>query len=234
VIAEHPPLRLSVPAYFHPAREADCWARLKAGCAAGAVEVVVVNPDSGVGAAPDDAYREGCAALRQQGLTLAGYVDTAYASRPLAHVLAEARAYAQIYGVTAVFADQVTSSRIDIGYYRRLCWMLRAAGATLVVLNPGVAPDPEYLDLADVVVTFEGPWDSYADQELLPARRRSATTWHLVHSTPAEAQARGIDTAHTRGASHVYVTEATLPNPWDGLPDVWDVHVAIGATAECA
>ncbi|MGE3289599.1 MAG: spherulation-specific family 4 protein [Pseudonocardia sp.] len=222
-----------MPAYFHPVREADSWARLDAACARDDVGIVVINPDSGFGTTADDAYRWACSSLCRSGTTVAGYVDTAYASRPHADVVAEVRAYVASYGVGAAFLDQVTSTRVELPYYRELVRSIRRAGVGRVVLNPGVGPDRGYLEIADVVVTFEGPWAAYAAEDRLPARRRrrSAATWHLVHSTPPREQGRVIDAARRRGAAHVYVTERTLPNPWDRLPARWESHPGPGGSA---
>ncbi len=212
---------VAVPAYFHPHREAGDWSRLVRGCG-GAVRIVVVNPDTGVGAASDPAYRPACARLRHRGAVVAGYIDTAYTDRPVRDVLAEAAAYRANYALTAVFADQVTSGPLGFGYYRELADGLRAQGVDQILLNPGVQPSPAYLELADVVVTFEGSWAHYCDRT---SRRRAdrgrARTWHLVHSTPPAVQDRAVRTALARGATYVYATEHTLPNPWCGLPARW-------------
>jgi hypothetical protein len=212
---------MGIPAYFHPDWAADAWTHLLGDGPAHAIGVVVINPASGFGAGRDDAYGAVCArSLSRAGRTTAGYVDTAYASRPLTALLDEVAAYRVAYGLSCAFLDQVASGRSDLPYYRRLVNRLRMEG-TSVILNPGVAPDPEYLDLAEVVVTFEGSWASYqdgADERRLPRR---AATWHLVHSTPVGERDATIRTATARGASYVYVTERTMPNPWDRLPAQW-------------
>jgi hypothetical protein len=58
-----------------------------------------------------------------------------------------------------------------------------------VVLNPGVVPARGYFDLADIVVTFEGPVDGYAG---------------AVRRMPA--------------AGYFYATSGTLPDPWSAVP----------------
>jgi spherulation-specific family 4 protein len=212
---------LGVPAYFHPVWDAGAWAAL-AGVPDASVGLVVINPASGFGAAPDQAYRSLCESPRLRNM-LAGYVDSAYSGRPLPDVLAEAVAYRRYYGITAVFIDQVTSGLQGVRYYRRLGEELRKRGTCRLVLNPGVVPRLEYFDLADVVVTFEGTWTAYRSHDLLiataPARR--AATWHLVHTTPVEHHVLSLRMAAARGASYAYVTERTMPNPWDELPASW-------------
>jgi hypothetical protein len=214
-------VRIGVPAYFHPSWAAGAWAALDAVPDA-SVGLVVLNPASGPGAAPDEAYRSLCTSPRLRNV-VTGYIDSAYGGRPLADVLAEAAAYRRFYGITSVFVDQVPSGLRGVPYYRELGAELRRCGTSRLVLNPGVVPQPEYLDLADVVVTFEGPWTAYRSHlppiRAVPGRR--AATWHLVHSTPVEHHVLSLRMAAARGASYAYVTERTMPNPWDALPASW-------------
>jgi hypothetical protein len=203
-------VNLGVPAYFHPEREAADWARLRA--AGDRVGVVVINPGNGPGAG-DPAYRR---AVRGLPGLVAGYVDTAYATRPLADVLRDAAAHRRLHGVTAVFADRVTSAAADLPHYAELA----AALPGPLVLNPGVRPDPAYLGLADVVVTFEGPWSAHrALRGPDPVGR--ARTWHLVHGVPAAEHDRTLARAADLGAAHACAHDRTMPNPWGALPARW-------------
>jgi Spherulation-specific family 4 len=213
---------LAVPAYFHPARDAATWALLTRRAAE--VGLVVVNPSSGVGAATDPAYLGiGAGPWRS---TVVGYVDTAYARRALDDVADEAAAYARRYGVGSVFLDQVTSGPLDLPHYRELARRLRAAGAQRVVLNPGTVPHPGYLEIADVVVTFEDTAQRYRQWRPAAAPVGLAATCHLVHGAPVATHRDVLVKAARLGAGYAFVTDRTLPNPWDGLPGGW------AATAE--
>jgi hypothetical protein len=204
---------LAVPAYFHPVRESADWARL---CTSPGLGLVVVNPCSGAGATADPAYRPVCAALHARPeVLLAGYVDTAYGTRPAADVLAEAARYGRFYGIGAVFLDQVSSGADALDHYADVVARLRAGGAAAVVLNPGVAPHPGYRALADVVVTFEGPWSAYCHRA--PDPPGPGRTCHLVHATPDGLLATAWRRARDLGAGLAYATSRRLPNPWDGF-----------------
>ena len=207
--------RPAVPAYFHPARDAGTWELL----GRRQVDLVVVNPCSGVGAAIDPAYVDVRAGRLR--CTIAGYIDTAYARRPIVEVVGEAVTYARRYGVGSVFLDQVTSGAADLPHYRELTRRLRSAGVGRVVLNPGTVPDDGYFGIADVVVTFEDTAERYRcwDPGVVPTG--PAVTWHLVHGAPADTHVHTLATAARRGATYAYVTDRTLPNPWDGLPAGW-------------
>ncbi|MFR9801581.1 spherulation-specific family 4 protein [Pseudonocardia sp. RS010] len=207
-----------VPAYFHPDREAADWAVLTAGARAGTVDIVVINPASGAGSGADPAYRRACAGLAGTGVVVAGYVDTAYGTRSAGEIVAEARAYTQRYGVRGVFADQVPSGHDHLPAYAALAARLRAAGCGPLLINPGVRPDERYLEIADVVVTFEGTWEAYRAQRPVETGTGRARTWHLVHGTPEGMIEDTREWVRAAGADHGYVTDRRLPNPWDGLP----------------
>jgi Spherulation-specific family 4 len=210
-------VRLAVPAYFHPDRDAATWALLAQ--RASEIGLVVVNPCSGVGAVTDPAYL-GLGTGRWRS-TVVGYVDTAYARRELDDVADEAAAYARRYGVGSVFLDQVSSGPADLPHYRELARRLRTAGAQRVVLNPGTVPHPGYLEIADVVVTFEDTAERYRRWRPPALPTGPAATCHLVHGAPAATHRDVLVRAAQLGAGYAYVTDRTLPNPWDALPCGW-------------
>jgi hypothetical protein len=48
----------------------------------------------------------------------------------------------------------------------------------------------------------------------------------IVHSVPdVDTMKSYIDLAVARGIGYVYVTDDTLPNPYDSLPSYWQVEV---------
>ena len=190
-MSDEPISRLLVPAYVHPEADPASWAAL---CAAAArLRAVVVNPASGAGTAPDPAYATARAGL--SGTRVLGYVDTDYGRRPHAAIVAEIARYRAWYAVDGVFLDQTPTDPETLPHYARLAIAARSLGAPFVALNPGVPPHPSYLDLADLVVTFEGPWTSYGD-------RAADAGCHLVYAAPPDARVHG------------YATPGELPNPW--------------------
>ena len=158
-----------------------------------------------------------------------GYVDTDYATRPLATVKTEIARWRTFYGIRDVFFDQAEShvgpggSLID--YYRSLHAYVHAGGGT-VMLNPGVVPDPTYVEAADAIVTFEGSAASYGDASFprwtadLPDRAIA----HLVYATTAAEQAAIVQRAHQLGAGSIFVTDDALSNPYDSLPSYYELE----------
>ncbi|WP_328806214.1 spherulation-specific family 4 protein [Streptacidiphilus fuscans] len=193
--------RILVPAYFHPAVEPDAWAALRR--AARRLTAVVLNPASGPGDAPDPAYTQVRAGLRETRVL--GYVDTDYGRRPHGEVVAEIERHRAWYDVDGVFLDQTLAGPDGVAYYARLGVAARSLGAGFVALNPGTRVHWAYHDLADLVVTFEGSWDTYRG---LPGQDGDIAPFdpdrdcHLVHAAPPDAPVHG------------YATPGTLPNPW--------------------
>jgi hypothetical protein len=180
--------------------------------------VLIVNPANGPGEAGSRAYRRAIARARASGAQVLGYVPTTYAARPEADVEADVARYRDWYGVDGIFLDEVTHDDAHLPYYSSLSHRVRSGG--LLVLNPGTVPARGYFALADVVVTFEGPYAEYAARlaqqpewldEIAPAQ-----TAHLVYATSKE-QAIALFAAPARAGS-LYVTAGALPNPWGTPP----------------
>lgn len=229
--------RFAVPAYFHPSVRPGDWHALAA--IGPALAFAIMNPDSGPGEAADPRYRPAVEAVHEAGGRVIGYVDTAYAQRSGAAVLRDLTAYQSWYGLRGGFLDQVASGPEHVAHYRRVAQTARRLGLDFLVANPGVAPAPEYADIFDVVVTFEGPWVAYSDHKVMDhkvvdhkvvhqtiadhtvadwMRRLPAERFcHLVHSAPAGAARSVVDGAADRHAGTVYATELTGANPWAAL-----------------
>ncbi|MEV7617345.1 spherulation-specific family 4 protein [Streptomyces sp. NPDC089799] len=208
-------MSLLVPLYVHPAEDPGAWARLIR--AADRTHAVVLNPASGPGPRPDPAYRAAADALRAAGARLLGYVDSAYGARTAAETTAEFLRHRDWYGVDGCFLDRSSPSGEGLRACRRLVRSMRRLGAGTVVLNPGVHPDPGYLRLADLVVTFEGHWSTYVSSFSRPGwtfRHPPDRFCHLVYGVPEPLTGLAVRTARERGAAIAGPVTGDLPNPW--------------------
>ncbi|MFD7443471.1 spherulation-specific family 4 protein [Streptomyces sp. NPDC059909] len=196
-------MSLLVPLYEHPADRPEAWRAVIA--AAPRLYGVVLNPASGPGDTIDPAFASVAAELRAAGVRVLGYTDTAYGRRPHADVVRDLLRHRDWYGADGAFLDQVASAPEEVAHYRRLAVAARAAGARTLVLNPGVHPDAAYAELADLLVTFEGAWNTYRTLDL-PI---SPYDCHLIHSAPP----------HATSAAPVHcVVPGTGAHPWGTLP----------------
>ena len=170
-------------------------------------QLLVINPASGPGTTPDPEYKRAIAAAETGGSRVLGYVPTGWGTRPKDAVEADIDHYRDWYGVEGVFLDEAATAESALPYYRAL-----RDRANFVVLNPGVVPARGYFDVADVVVTFEGPFSAYENRKPDPVPERSA---HLVYDTPRDQAVRPSE----QSVGYVYFTSGTLPHPWGTFPD---------------
>ena len=202
-----------IPAYVPPHE----LAALAAG--ANPPQMVVVNPDSGPGVGEGRAYGEAVRTLQAAGIRVLGYVPTGYGSRPLAAVLADVRRYLAWYRVDGIFFDEASSDGALLPYYRAASRQARGDAGRVVVLNPGVPPAAGYFDIADVVVTFEGPYASYAGaMAAMPEWLRGMRPDRVAHLIYGATRAEALDAVADAAAGYVYVTSGAMPNPWRSLP----------------
>jgi hypothetical protein len=204
---------LGVPAYFHPLVAPDAWLRLAA--LAPLLRFVIVNPHNGPGRRPDPAYPEPTRLLNAAGVRTVGYVDTSYGSRPPEDVAEQVRAYRSWYAVDGVFLDQAVSGLVALDRRRRYAVQARTAGARFVVLNPGAVPHPACLNLADLVITFEGPWSHYRGlaQPDWVLRWPATRFCQLVYGIPSGAVPAAVHAATGQHAGTVYLADGSGPNP---------------------
>ncbi|MDA0168025.1 spherulation-specific family 4 protein [Solirubrobacter taibaiensis] len=188
-----------VPAYV----SADAFLRLAERAPLPAL--LVVNPASGPGSAADRRFGRAIATAQANGARVLGYVPTQWGARSRADIARDVERYRTWYGIDGIFLDEAAGDADRVEQYRALAADARAAGATVLVLNPGVVPARAYFDLADIVVTFEGSYTDYLAWRP-PAWLRLQRTAHLVYAAPPTS---AVDVP-----PNAYLTTGTLPHPW--------------------
>jgi Spherulation-specific family 4 len=161
------------------------------------------------------------------GVTILGYSSTGYGLRPLSQVEADVRHYKAWYGVTDVFLDEVKGISSQLPYYRKLAHYIRGTnpGASIWI-NPGNYPDPSYMSVSNVVMTFEGKYADYHDI-VVPSWAfdyspdRFANT---VYATSGSQLTSVLSLSKSRNAGYVYVTNRTGVNPYSALPSYWSTE----------
>lgn len=223
------PMSSFVPAFFEPAD----WARAHAGGQAPAV--MILNPASGPGTAPDAALQAAARKARAAGARIIGYIGTNYSALPSAQAEAQIRDYQAWYHVGGIFLDQTpTQGSAQLGYYQDLAtYIHQNISGGVIWINPGTVPDRSYLSVASVVMIFEGSWAGY--QHLtLPAWVRSYPAGrfaHTIYATPASAVGSAVRLARSRHAGYLYLTPDSGSDPYDALPAYWAQERAAVAAA---
>ena len=226
---------IAVPAYFYPGGSPNYWTQLQQ---AGPGTLAVMNPASGPGSAPDPNYVSAVKAAEAAGITVVGYVYTSYGSRSLRAVESDVNKYYSWYPVQGIFFDEASTSCSMEPYYAQLNSFVKAkGGAARTVLNPGTQTSQCYASAADTLLTFEGPDSEYVNSYSAPSWVSSypaSRFWHVIYETSTtSAMATAVQLSKTRNAGYVYVTSASLPNPYDVLPTGldWSSELTdIGAT----
>lgn len=212
-------MRLAVPLYVHPAIDRRPWQAMVRDAAL--VAWVVANAADGPGRGRDFVLAAPIADLIDAGVEVIGYVDSRYGWRPRGELLDDLARWEEWYGVSGILLDQAPSGRGR--WAAAAVRALREAGAGVVVANPGVhAVQPTGASF-DWVVTFEGPGDSHERVPASPSpRARTGGTCHLVHSAPRGTLAGALGRARRAGATAIWVTDLSGPNPYRGLPAFYD------------
>src|SRR5450755_2649226 len=155
---------MAVPAYFYAG---PYWMQMER--ARPVLQLAVMNPASGPGAAPDPQYVTTVRAAQATGITVVGYVHTSDAARSLSAVESDVNAYYRWYAVNGIFFDEGSTDCADASYYAKLNSFVKAKGGTArTILNPGTQTHECYLPDADILLTFEGSDTQYVNSATLP------------------------------------------------------------------
>lgn len=221
---------LLIPAYFPPDSK---WTTMDNAAASGAQITAVMNPDSGPGTAAESSYTSAISSLESAGGTVIGYVPTEFTNNSISTVESEIDTYESFYPkIGGFFLDEMTdsSSSTDVNYYQTLYSFLKGQNASYyVVANPGTNVPSSYANLADTLVTFEGPDSSYPSNTVLswtssePASKFANIVYETSNTTSMFA---GLDQAVSQNVGYVYFTDnGASGNPYNALPSYFSTEV---------
>lgn len=228
-----PPLCVLVPAYFYPVPGSP-WGRLDAAAAANPQRILAIgDPANGPGLAIDPSYTAAFQSFRASGGTLLGYVYTSYGARPLATVLADVDLWFSMYSADGIFVDEMDNTPgAHESYYRAIYVHVQAQRAhSLVVGNPGTSTVPSYLGsnvqpvVSALCINETGTGFLSWTSDPWVAMRARSHFYALPYATPANGWQAAVDHAFAQNCGFVYVTDDTLPNPWDTLPSYFESMV---------
>ena len=196
-----------------------------------------MNPSSGPGSGPDPNYASALQAAQAAGVRVVGYVYTSYGTRSLSAVESDINAYYSWYpSINGIFLDEASTNCAIEPYYAALNAYVKSKGGTgLTIDNPGTQTNQCYEPAADMLLTFEGSDSQYLSSYAAPswvAHYPASHFWHVIYGTStAAAMATAVQLSKARNAGYVYVTSATLPNPYDLLPSYWSTELSDVASA---
>jgi hypothetical protein len=215
--ASRPPQQLAVPVYL-PASSGD-WDRVWA--AMPTAIIIVINANSGPGDQVAPHLTKALTNAHARGSRAVGYIHTEWANtrtrtRTISVIKAEIDKWFRFYPkLDGIFIDEVTGGSDCASarnYYKLIYDYVKSRRpAATVILNPGTAVDSCYLDVADIVVTFEGSFADYQSKWSNADRGwetpgNAHRIWHIVHTTPSAQWNTALDLSRARNAGYVYVT----------------------------
>jgi hypothetical protein len=182
----------------------------------------IINPDSGPGTAKDPGYASGIPQLAAAGITVLGYVATTYGAKPTASAHAEIDDYTSWYtGLKGIFFDEMSNTAGMEAYYAELTQYAKSQGYLVTVGNPGTDTLSSYVGTVDTILIYEssgvptlaslGGWHTHYDKQNFGV---------IPYGVPS------LDATFVAGArldvGFLYLTDGTLPNPWDSLSPYFD------------
>lgn len=173
--------------------------------------VAVINPNSGPTASPISDYVNGVQVLHNAGIKAIGYVNTADGGIPLSTVGNQLKAYYFEYPtLDGIFFDNADSA--NTLYYSQCNYLAKSILNCGLTFGNAGAPMPELEGIFDELIEFENGY--------MPKEPVSSYIAYGIASLPAIPSAR-----------YLYVTDKTLPNPYNALPSYLEALAGVLANA---
>ncbi|KAJ7315112.1 Spherulation-specific family 4-domain-containing protein, partial [Mycena albidolilacea] len=168
----------------------------------------ISGPGSSVDSQPDADFISCVLQLRLSGTqTVLGWVDTE--SPSTGTVLGDIDTYAgwnNSYRPNGIFLVDVTPTASRVSTYQRYVSHATSMGFTFTVLDTGFATSSSYLDMVDLVNTYEGPYSSFDPSSLSGTLSKQSVT---LKSAPTTGSYSGvISQLQSLGVEAVYITDA--------------------------
>lgn len=253
--------QIAVPSYIHPNASPEDWFRLS-NSSPGAVGIAVANVINGPDYTPASEWTSVIHATHANGVKVVGYVDTGYLGTTgqrtrlgssdmedwFSQIQRDVAKWYEFYGddLSGIFFDQgqnacgpAPGSNAWADRYRDLSDdVKRNHPGAITILNPGIIVPQCYENTADVLVTFEGSYETYVSGPSAPYLYAPLSwdpvdprkIWHIVYGASSLEQLSTVMTlSRQRGAGYIYVTDDVLANPYDTLPsgDYWTMQQAL-------
>lgn len=232
---------LFLPLYIYPTD--DSWSPIYNSLSANPSLnfTIIVNPDSGPGAAPypEDDYITAVAKLNAYpNANVLGYVHVLSTDRSISEVESDIDTYAgwSTYSesniqVDGIFFDEAPNdySSATYSYMRNVAAHARAAlpaSSPSVTFNPGTVVDNRFFTLADNIVVFEDYADNFDAIDSLAAvpksvRSKSSIILHDFDGDSSDLTST-VKAVHSAGIPGLFISSAE----YDSWGDDWDGFVA--------
>jgi hypothetical protein len=223
----------AVPMYQYPT-VGTFWSDIN-GAGSSTVPFEIVNPATGPGVTVDPIYTSSLASNKAAGIRSIGYIYTNYQSRSYADAYKDIDDWYQMYpDVSGIFVDLVQDTNAnDLCYVAGLYNHVKNNHPNdLVVLNPGTHISQRFEPYGDIFMNAENTFAAYQSGwsiqypgwEDNPAYTNRF--WHLIHTTDSTEYATALSLVRANNAGWIYITDDTMPNPYDVTPSYWNTEIS--------
>lgn len=220
--------------------------------------IVVLNPQSGAGAATDGNYVVAAKMFKAAGACVVGYIASNYSGtitpfRTEAQVKAEIDKWATLYAtapIDGIFIDEMsnTSNASQVALYRRYKDYCYSKGYYPVIGNPGANCAPDYFQnggAVDIVLVHENSTDpdenamkgfSSVNHPIADSHYEYPTSMRGILWYAKSSVNSGQIRRFKQYVDWIYCTNDTFPtladNPWDNIPSATYLEQLYAALAD--
>ena len=189
--------------------------------------IAIINPDNGPGT-KDPNYVTAVQKLQKAGITVLGYVYTK--DTDITRIRNYMGDYKDWYNVNGIFLDAMSSTTGNETFYKHLSSYAKSIGLGYTVGNPGTDTLPTYVGTVDNIVIHDNL--STPTVSLFSGWHSNFTksNFSIISYDIPRINATYIENI-TQYVQYLYVTDDTLPNPFNHLPSYLDTLLTMIDTA---
>ena len=218
---------LIIPGYKYPTTwTSDPYWDTVTGTNGAHVPFVIVNANSGPGTATNPDYETQLANNAAANIRNIGYVALSYGSKSFSDVTAEIDAWHSLYdNVSGIFLDEYSANAAEACDAAAVYNYIKTKyPSDTIIANPGVHIDAAVAPYADIFVTAEMSASNYLGAGYTAPTSNFETDpnnqnriMHIIHSVANSDYAAVLDKTRQENAAFVYITDDTMPTPYDAL-----------------
>ncbi len=190
--------------------------------------IAIINPGSSACGAPnpcpDPNYESGISSLTSAGITVVGYVYTAYGHMSISAVEGNITEYVNWYkpdGLSGIYFDDlgVGGTGGNETYYTTLKNFASSDGLTTTIGGAGNAVPSGFIGILTSYVIYEsGTLPSTSTLSANTGGYASSNFAMIAYNIAGSSVTQSYITSASTYVAWMYITDATLPNPYTVLP----------------
>ena len=188
--------------------------------------IAIIDPHHGRGQKFDLVYAENIAKLQANDVIVLGYVSTLWSAKDPNAVKEDIRKYDDWYRVDGIMLDEMVSFAGAEGLYSDYTNYAKSLGMSSVIGNVGTNTLPSYVGTVDSISTIEG--DRAPPLSWLKGWQLNYDKSNFLYITYSQSwiDKKFVDES-TNYVGSLYITDDTMPFPYDNFPSYFDEVVAV-------